>query len=83
LTRVDQRSAIGVIGRVPGPDLDVAELLAQVGGILEAAVEAHAADRIVDVRGIAGEQHTARAKRGGNALMRDIEIAVHDLVGLR
>ena len=35
------------------------------------------------MRGVAGEQHAALAEGRRDALMRDIEIAMHDLVGLR
>ena len=38
------------------------ELVAEIDGVLNAAVEAEAAERIVEMRGIAGEQHAAGAE---------------------
>jgi len=40
------------------------------------AVEPHAADRVVDVGRVAGEQHAALAEGRGDALVRRVEIAV-------
>src|SRR5262249_50201060 len=49
------------------------EALGQVDGIMDAAVHSHAAERIVDVRGIADEKRAALAKARGDALMHAIE----------
>ena len=57
------------------------ELVGQIDRVLDAAVQSHAADRIVDVGGVAGEQHAALAEGCGDTLMRHVEIAVDDLVG--
>ena len=62
---------------------DLRQLFRQIGRILDAAVEAHAADRIVDVGGVAGQQHAAFAERLSDALVRHVKIAMHDVVGAR
>ena len=59
------------------------QLVAQIGRVLDAAVEAHAADRIVDMGGVAGEQHAALAEARRHPLVGDVEIAVDDFVGAR
>ena len=56
------------------------KLFRQIGRVLDAAVEAHAADRIVDVGGIAGQQHPPFTKGLRHALVRHVEIAMHDVV---
>ena len=56
------------------------QLLGQIGGILDAAVQAHTADRVVDVGGIARQQHAAFAEGFRHALMRHVKIAMNDLV---
>src|SRR5690606_42035234 len=60
-----------------------AELLAEICGILQAAVEAERADRIVDVGRVAGQQHAALAEGVGNALVHPIGRSIGDLVALR
>ena len=47
---------------------------------MDAAVHAHAAERIVDVRGIAGEERAADAKAFRDALMHLVERDVGDVV---
>jgi hypothetical protein len=49
------------------------QLVRQVHRVLDAPVQTHAADRIVDMRRIAGEQHAAVAEAFGDALMRHIK----------
>ena len=60
---------------------DGRELLGQVERIVNAAVEAHSAQRIVHVRGIAGDQDPAADIGRGDALVHAIGRAVRDLVG--
>ena len=56
------------------------ELIDQIESIVHAAVHAHAADRIVDMRAVAGEQNAALAKGRSDALGDAIDIHVFDLV---
>src|SRR5579863_1890019 len=47
---------------------------------MNAEIESKPAERIVDVRGVAGEKYPALAKRRRHALVHIVEIAVYDLV---
>ena len=42
---------------------------AQLDGVVNAEVETKSAERIVDVRGVAGQEHAALAKRHGHPLV--------------
>ena len=55
----------------------------QIGRILDAAIEAHAADRIVDVSGVAGKQHPPFAECPRHALVRYVKITMHDVIRSR
>ena len=59
---------------------DARELVGQVGAILQSAIQSHAADRIVDMRAVAGEHDAALAEGRGDPLVGDVEIAMHDLI---
>ena len=52
----------------------------KIDGVLNAAIQSHAADRIVDMRGVAGKQNASFAKGSRDTLVRHIEVAVNDLV---
>lgn len=56
---------------------------AQLHRVVNAEVETKPAERIVDVRDIAGEEHAALAKRSRHPLIHIIEVAVHDFVAAR
>src|SRR5665213_162603 len=56
------------------------ELVAEIDGIVDAAVEAEAAERIVQMGGVAGEQHAAEMERAGDALVHAIGTFVADVV---
>ncbi len=66
LHRLDRhRAALPVVAveqAIVGAGPDVLELVGQVEGVLDAAVHAHAAERVVDVGGIAGQQDAAVAE---------------------
>ena len=47
---------------------------------MDAAVHAHAADRIVDVGAVAGEQHAAFVEGRGDALVHGIERVIGNFV---
>ena len=67
------------VGRLAADD--AAEQAAQLDRIVDAEVQAQPAERIVDVRGVAGEEHAALAEARRDALMHVVEIAVDDVVG--
>src|SRR3984893_5713071 len=50
-----------------------AELFAKIDRVMNAAVETKAAERIVEVRGVATEQHVADPERVGDALVHAID----------
>ena len=58
-----------------------AELVAKIDGIMDAAVEAEAAERIVQMGGVAGEQHAAGTESGCHALMHPVSALVANLIG--
>src|SRR6202042_3624590 len=58
----------------------VGEFFGQVDRIWGAAVHAHAADRVVDVGAVAGEQHAAFVEGRGDALVHGIERVIGDFV---
>src|SRR5262245_28545864 len=68
------------IGLAP-PHTD--KLLAEIDGVVDARVEAEPAERVVEVRGIAREQHAAVAEILGDALMHPVSTLVADVVTLR
>src|SRR6185437_9014282 len=59
---------------------NVNELARQRDPVLESAVHAHTADRIIDVRRIAGEQNPAAAEAPGDPLMHVVHVAVDDWI---
>ena len=67
---------------IVGARPDLRELVGQVEGVLDTAVHAHAAERIVDVGGVAGEQDAAVPKALRHPLMHVIERAMRDPVRL-
>ena len=68
-----------VLGRLAADD--AAEQVAQLDRIVDAEVQAEPAERVVDVRGVAREEHAAFAEACRHALMHVVEIAVDDVVG--
>nr|WP_262401976.1 hypothetical protein [Actinomadura sp. CNU-125] len=50
------------------------------GGVVDAAVHAEAAQRVVDVRGVAGQQHPADAEPLGDPLVHPVDPGVGDRV---
>ena len=58
---------------------DAGQLVGEIEGVVHAAVQSHAADRAVDVGGVAGEQHAADAELLRDALMHGVEIAAADV----
>ncbi len=58
---------------------DPRQLVREVEGVVHAAVEAHASDRTVHMRGVAQEQHAADAERLRHPLVHGIEITAADL----
>ena len=48
--------------------------------VVDAEVEAEPAERVVDVCGVAGEEHAAVPEACRHALVHAVEIAVHDIV---
>ena len=60
---------------------DAAEQAGQLDRVVDAEVEAEPAERIVDVGGVAGEEHAALAEARRDALVDVVEIAVDDVVG--
>ena len=60
-----------------------AQLVRKIYGVLNSAVQSHAADWIVDMRGIPGKENPAFTKRRGDTLMRHVEVAMNDLVWTR
>jgi len=62
------------------PEPDIGELVGKVHRVMDAAVHAHAADGIVDMGAVAGEQHAALVEGGGDPLMHGIERVIRDLV---
>src|SRR5690349_671492 len=63
--------------RLAAPDAD--ELVGEVEGIVHAAVQAHAADRAVDVGGVAREHDAAAAEFLRHPLVHGVEIAAANL----
>ena len=61
---------------------DGQQFLRQVKGIVHTAVHAHAAQRIVDVGRVAGQQHAAPTELFGHPLVHLVKGAVDGLVGL-
>ncbi len=61
--------------------MDADQLVRKVPRIVDPAIHAHAAERVVDVRGIAREQHAAAVVGARDALVHAVERAVHELVG--
>src|SRR6266516_4578468 len=59
---------------------DIGDLGREIHGVVDAAVHAHAADRIVDVGAVAGEQDAALVEGRGHALMHGIERVIRDFV---
>ena len=57
---------------------DRGQPVGQVVRVVDAEVEPHAAQRIVDMAGVAGEQHATATVGGGNALMHRVEIGVQN-----
>src|SRR6202042_2149591 len=68
------------LGLLAAPDLDQA--LGQVHRIVNTAIHAHSAERVVDMRGIADQEGAAAAECFGDALMYAIEGSVSDLVAI-
>ena len=58
---------------------DAGQLVGEVEGVVHAAVQPHAADRAVDVGGVAGEHRAAGAEFFRHALMHRVEVAAADL----
>ena len=65
------------------PSEDACHFRSQINGILNTAIQSHASDWIVDVGGVAGQQHAPFAEGRGYALMRHVQISMHDVVGAR
>ena len=86
LHRLDRDGAplpvVAVEQAVVGAGPDRLELVGQIEGVLDAAVHAHAAERIVDMGGVAGEQHAAVPEALRHPLVHGIDRAVRDLVRL-
>src|SRR5205823_10422096 len=59
---------------------DRRELLRQIERIVDAAVHSHTAERIVEMRRVAGEKYASAPIGFGDALMHGVERAVRDLV---
>ena len=57
------------------------QFLTQVHGVMHTPVHAHAAQWVVDVGRVTGQQHTAMAEVFGHALVHLVQRAVHGLVG--
>src|SRR5438309_1814179 len=62
---------------------DASESLGQAEGVVKAAVETHAAERVVDMRGVARQENTVLAVCRGDALADAIDRAHDDLIRLR
>ena len=58
---------------------DAGQLVGEIEGVVHAAVQPHAADRAVDVGGVAREQDAARAELLRDALMHRVEVAAANL----
>jgi hypothetical protein len=50
----------------------------QLDGVVDAEVEAKAAERVVDVGGVAGQKHATLAEARGHPLVHAVEVAVDD-----
>src|SRR5207247_1295873 len=59
-------------------DRDAAECFGELHRVVDAAVQAEAPDRIVDVRGVASEEHPALAERLRHALVHPVDVPVRD-----
>ena len=57
---------------------DARELVGETNGVMYTKVHPHAAERIIDVRGIAREQDTAIAVVHRNTLMHRVKVGVED-----
>ena len=79
-----QRTAVQVIlienvlGRFAAND--ATQQIAQLDGIVDAEIQAEAAERIVDMRRVAREEHATFAEACRHPLMHVVEIAMHDRV---
>src|SRR4029078_7945319 len=61
---------------------DASQLVGEVEGVMNAAVQAHAADRTVDVGGVAGQHDAALAEFFRDALVHRIKVAAADFEGV-
>src|SRR5580692_10075517 len=59
---------------------NVGQFLGEIDRVVDAAVHAHAADRVVDVGAVAGEQHAAFVEGRGDALVHGIERVIGNFV---
>ena len=86
LHRLDRNGAplpvVAVEQAIVGAGIDPLELVRQVEGVLDAAVHAHAAERIVDMRCIAGKQHAPVPKAFRHPLVHVIDRAVRNVIRL-
>ena len=57
---------------------DLRQPFREAVGVVDAEIQPHAAERVVDVRGVAREQHAPGAVALGHALMHRVEIGVYD-----
>src|SRR5438477_7525616 len=62
---------------------DASEPLGQAEGVVKAAVETHAAERVVDMRGVARQENAVFAICRGDALADAIDRTHDDLIRLR
>src|SRR6516162_2676334 len=58
----------------------VGELVGEIDRVVDAAVHAHAADRVVDVGAVAGEQRAALVEGRGDALVDGVERVIGNVV---
>src|SRR5712671_4782724 len=70
-------------GLVPLAAPDAAEFLGEIERVMNAAVQPHAPDRAVHMRGITREDGAAFAELRRHALMHGVEVRANDVEGLR
>ena len=61
---------------------DLNQVFGEIDCVVDAAIHAHATERIVDMRGVADEESAAFAECAGDALVHAIKRGVSDFIAI-